>query len=61
MPFAEAVVAELRADGVAEVTIAPDDGDGRIGFAFGGAADDTRSIELGMALLPKVERTVASR
>lgn len=61
LAFAEAVVAKLHAFGVTEVTIAPEDGDDRIGFAFGGAANDARSIELGMALLPKAELTVAGR
>lgn len=60
LAFAEAVVAKLHADGVTEVTIASDDGDGRIGFAFGGSTNDARSIDLGMALLPQVELAIAN-
>ncbi|WP_328292730.1 hypothetical protein OG218_08270 [Kineococcus sp. NBC_00420] len=61
LAFAEAVVARLKAEGVTEVALASDEGDGRIGFAFGGASNDAKSIQLGMQLLPAVELAVAGR
>jgi len=57
--FAADVVERLKAAGVTEVAVAPDDGRDRVGIEFGGAGNDASSISKGMELLPSVALEVA--
>ena len=57
--FAAEVVKRLKAAGVTEVAVAPDDGGDRVAIEFGGVQNDASSISKGMELLPSVALEVA--